>query len=104
MAAVLKHDRGEVHVEELPDGTRRVSVKPSSPGSFIPVAECVTDYPLVLIEGILQAIGPEYLCDEILREESAEYVEERKKMGSDTGRSVRPQCSLLAGTIENIAI
>jgi SAM-dependent methyltransferase len=41
----------------------------------MPVQSCVTAYPEEMIQRILELKDPTYLCDEILREESPDYVQ-----------------------------
>src|SRR5208283_4203598 len=38
-------------------------------------ASCDTMYPIELIKQILEVKGPEYLCDEISRDEDSSYIE-----------------------------
>lgn len=61
-----------VEIEETGHGTRVINVKASS---FVSRARWETHYPLSLIDHVLKAKGPAYLCDEIARDESPEYVE-----------------------------
>jgi ubiquinone/menaquinone biosynthesis C-methylase UbiE len=67
-----------VTVSDLPDGRRRVSVDagPAAPATplFIAQHECETNYPLELIELVLDVKGPGWVCDEISREERPEYI------------------------------
>jgi SAM-dependent methyltransferase len=69
----LEHRDGRISIEERPDGRRRVLVHPNA-GVFVARPECMTAYPVKLIERILQVKAPGYLCDEILREEDPNYV------------------------------
>jgi 2-polyprenyl-3-methyl-5-hydroxy-6-metoxy-1,4-benzoquinol methylase len=63
-----------VTVEELGDGRRRVTVTPRDPHLFMPIASCETQYPVELVERMLDRIPPAFLCAEILREESDLYL------------------------------
>jgi SAM-dependent methyltransferase len=72
-AVWLEHDRGRVSIHELPDGQRRVVTHPE-PGVHVSLSECVTRYPIDLIEQILRVKSPSYLCDEIARDEDPNYV------------------------------
>lgn len=75
---LLKHKDGYVQVEELPTGNRRIRVEVVA-DLFMPIKECETSYPLNLIQKILDVKGPAWLCDEILREESPDYVQSSLK-------------------------
>ncbi|MEN6457555.1 MAG: class I SAM-dependent methyltransferase [Thermoguttaceae bacterium] len=75
MVENLKHPDGSVQVETLPNGRRNVRVQCANPSEFIPFAQCETTYPLELIDRLLVAKGPAFLCDEILRDEDPAYVE-----------------------------
>jgi len=73
MHTILNHSDGSVRIEEI-NGKRAISVDIRD-GLFSPMKECVTDYPLELIEAVLRVKGPTYLCDEISRDESPLYVQ-----------------------------
>jgi predicted O-methyltransferase YrrM len=47
-----------------------------SPGIFVQFDSCETSYPLELIRRIMEVKGLAYLCDEILRDEHPQYVEQ----------------------------
>jgi SAM-dependent methyltransferase len=70
---LLAHSEGEVRIDELDDERRRVSV--TSADVFVSSSECVTRYPVDLIEKLLAVKGPGYLCNEIERDEDSGYVE-----------------------------
>ena len=74
-ATRLDHPDGSVVVEEIMPGRRRVTVETVADSLFVPFRECETSYPLPLLQKILAVKGPAYLCDEILRDESADYVQ-----------------------------
>lgn len=74
MSQVLMHPNGDVQVDELPNGRRRLTVRLSNASWFMPSGTCETSYPLDLIQDILAVKGPAYLCDEILRDENDAYV------------------------------
>lgn len=74
MISVLQHKDGSVRIAELPTGGRRVDVVLTSP-LYSPCLSCTTDYPPDLIGSILELKGPDYLCDEILRDEAPDYVQ-----------------------------
>ena len=74
MTTLLKHPHAEILVEDLPDGRRGVKVTLQNANLFMPMNSCKTTYPLDLIQVILDVKGPCYLCDEIAREEDAEYL------------------------------
>lgn len=73
MITTLKHPNALITIEEQ-DGKRAISVE-STNGAFIGRNKWVTEYPLELIEHILQIKGPVYLCDEIMRDEQPIYVQ-----------------------------
>lgn len=74
MAQPFAHPDGEVQVEELPNGRRRLTVHLTNTSLFIPSGSCETAYARDLIQAILAVKGPAYLCDEILRDENDAYV------------------------------
>jgi len=65
---------GRVCVELLAGGCRRLVAHPN-PGTYVSRAECVTAYPLALIELILQVKSIGYLCQDIQRDEDPDFVE-----------------------------
>jgi 2-polyprenyl-3-methyl-5-hydroxy-6-metoxy-1,4-benzoquinol methylase len=74
MSYCLEHPDGKVLVEG--NNTRKkISVTLSNERMYIPVASCETSYSDDLIKRILEIKGPAYLCDEINRDELADYVE-----------------------------
>lgn len=74
MSITLHHEEGDVFIEELPDGRRRISVTPNE-GHFIYADNWTTNYPLDLIELIFEINGAAYLCFEIMRDEDPQFVE-----------------------------
>ena len=64
-----------VHIRNLTVERRSVKVEKIQKSLHVPFDYCETAYPMELIEFILTAKGPAYLCDEILRDESPEYVQ-----------------------------
>lgn len=81
MTTVLKHNDANVRVEELPTGKNKIYVELTNDRLFAPIKTCETSYPIGLIETILHLKGPGYLCDEILRDESPNYVQDALKYG-----------------------
>jgi 2-polyprenyl-3-methyl-5-hydroxy-6-metoxy-1,4-benzoquinol methylase len=79
MTAILKHIDADVYVETLPTGKNRITVKLTNNELFMPTERCETSYPIGLIEKILDVKGPHYLCNEILRDESPNDVQELLK-------------------------
>jgi 2-polyprenyl-3-methyl-5-hydroxy-6-metoxy-1,4-benzoquinol methylase len=73
---VLHHADGEIRIEPLGGKQRRLTVVPREAGAYVHVATCVTSYPNDLIRAILEAKGPEYVCDEIMRDEEPSYLEQ----------------------------
>ncbi len=66
-----------IHLDELPDGRRRVRVELADPSVFSPRLSFDTTYPPELIEALLEIKGPAYLCDELARDEDPTCIEER---------------------------
>lgn len=75
MTQVLTHPDARVELEPLSDGRQRVVVEPNDAAMFMPWRSIDTAYPIELVQAILNAKGPAYLCDEILRDESPTYVQ-----------------------------
>lgn len=73
MSNILTHPDALIRVDEI-NGKRAILVEPRE-GLFSPVRKWVTNYPLELIEHVLRVKGPAYLCDEIMRDEDARYVQ-----------------------------
>lgn len=63
---------GAACVTELEDGRRRVHVETHS---FVSVREWTTRYPADLIGHVLRVKGIAHVCDEIMRDESPDYVQ-----------------------------
>ena len=74
MPEILQHDQADILLLDLPNGKRRIQVKPHSADLYIHRNGWETAYPLALIQRILDQKGPSYLCDEIAREEDPLYV------------------------------
>jgi hypothetical protein len=74
MAHTLHHADAEILVKDT-GGEKEIMVKLKNGSGFMPVGICKTKYPIDLIEKILSIKGPTFLCDEIMRDESSEYVE-----------------------------
>jgi 2-polyprenyl-3-methyl-5-hydroxy-6-metoxy-1,4-benzoquinol methylase len=75
MDMVLEHPNGDVQIEELNTGRRRIHVRARDASIYIHRVSCDTAYPIELIREILEVKGPEYLCDEIARDEDSSYIE-----------------------------
>jgi 2-polyprenyl-3-methyl-5-hydroxy-6-metoxy-1,4-benzoquinol methylase len=73
MSTILTHPDALIRVEDR-NGKHTISVEPRD-GLFTPIKQWETDYPLELIEHVLQVKGPAYLCDEITRDENPLYVQ-----------------------------
>ncbi len=74
MQHIIEHPKGSVHIEDLENNTKQVTVKVTN-NTFVPVKTCKTDYPISLIELILEFKGIDYLCDEICRDIDPNYVQ-----------------------------
>jgi len=81
MKTILKHEKAVVKVEKLSSGKNTILVESLSKELFVPHSDWETAYPLDLIEGILKVKGPAFLCDEIMRDESPDYVQKNLKYG-----------------------
>jgi len=71
----LKHRDANIHVARLDQGKWKVSVEALDNHFYIHQRTCETAYPIDLIQKILDITGPAFLCDEILRDESPDYVQ-----------------------------
>lgn len=69
----LGHPSSTVEIRRESSDRAHIEVKPI-PGVFTPLTRWTTAYPDTLIETILQVKGPAWLVDEIMREESRNYV------------------------------
>jgi 2-polyprenyl-3-methyl-5-hydroxy-6-metoxy-1,4-benzoquinol methylase len=78
---VHRDDHAEVVVSELPSGRRRVRVRKLDADFYVPYETCETAYPVALIRTIVAAKGSAFLIDEILRDESPNYVQHDLKWG-----------------------
>jgi len=72
---LLKHRDAHIHISPLDQGKWHVSVEALSQDFYIHQRTCQTSYPIDLIQKILDITGPAFLCDEILRDESPDYVQ-----------------------------
>lgn len=79
MKTTLRHRNANVLVEELQFNKNKIYVEILNNDLFIPINTCETSYPIDLIDKILDLKGPAYLCDEILRDESPDYVQKSLK-------------------------
>jgi len=75
MIVTIKHPHGIVHVEQLQTGKNRISVELFDGQLFMPRSTCNTTYSLDLIENMLSIKGPNWLCDELMRDEDPTYVQ-----------------------------
>jgi 2-polyprenyl-3-methyl-5-hydroxy-6-metoxy-1,4-benzoquinol methylase len=75
MLTIVRHPDAFIRIERNQDGrTHRLSVEPKG-ALFVPFKSWETAYPLDLVEHILRVAGPDYLCDEIRRDEDPRYLE-----------------------------
>ncbi|MGI8669915.1 MAG: class I SAM-dependent methyltransferase [Aridibacter sp.] len=74
MTHIIEHAKGSVHIEDLDNHKKQITVKTAN-DTFVPVKTCQTDYPISLIELILNHKGIDYLCDEICRDIDPSYVQ-----------------------------
>ncbi len=82
MGEILEHPSGNVEIEQRPAGRVGIRVLASESGSFVAERVCETSYPTELIQLILDVKGPSHLCDEILRDESPDYVRAILELGT----------------------
>jgi len=75
-SSILNPPDGELHIDELPSGLRRLLVKCTDPSRFVPIASCQTRYPMDLIDLTLRVTGLPWLCEAISRDEDPQYVRE----------------------------
>lgn len=76
MKTILKHKDANIEIEKLPSGKNKITVKLLDNNLFMPYGTWETSYPVDLIEQILSLKGPASLCDEIMRDESIDYLQE----------------------------
>ena len=74
MTEIIAHANGELHITDIDNGLRRVTVKSANASQFIAVHSCETSYPTDLIENILAVKGIGWVCDEINRDVDPNYV------------------------------
>jgi len=70
----FEHGDGVIAVRSTPTGNH-VQCTPRA-DVFCPRRECITSYPLDVIEQALAVKGVAYLCDELMREEDPAYIEQ----------------------------
>lgn len=68
-----------INIEKLNSGKNKITVETKNKDLFIPHKTWETNYNQELIEEILNIKGPAYLCDEIMRDESPDYVQKSLK-------------------------
>lgn len=71
----LDRPDGYLSVEENGEGRRRLKTVPDDDDAWIGARTWETDYPLDLIETILEVKGLRSVCDEIRREEDPKYLQ-----------------------------
>jgi 2-polyprenyl-3-methyl-5-hydroxy-6-metoxy-1,4-benzoquinol methylase len=71
----FEHARAVVTVVGEPGTSRLVTVQPHQADLRIQRSPCRTRYPDALIARLLEVKGPEYVCDEIARDEDPSYAE-----------------------------
>ena len=71
----LSHRDALIHVSPLNQSCWKVSVEALNINLYIHQLTCETSYPIDLIQKILDVAGPGFVCDEILRDESPDYVQ-----------------------------
>lgn len=76
MKTIITHKDADIEIERMAPGRSRITVRLLRRELFMPYGTCETTYPVDLIEHILDAKGPAWLCDEIMRDESPDYLQE----------------------------
>ena len=71
----LKHPDADVHIEDTGIGKNKINVDLLNKDLFMPYNSWETNYSVELIKKILELKGPAYLCDEIMRDESEDYIQ-----------------------------
>jgi len=79
MRDVFNHQDGDVIVEALASGKNKITVELHNDSLYMPVSHCETGYTPDLIDKIMRLTGPDWLCDEIQRDESPYYVQNSLK-------------------------
>jgi len=74
MITEISHSEGTITVREICDGLREISVSTIDEG-YMPFSTCRTRYDLELIRRIIAVKGIRWVCDEIMRDESPNYVQ-----------------------------
>jgi trans-aconitate methyltransferase len=70
-----KTKTADLHIQVLPNGKKRVSVRPLNPDLFVSRSTVETSYPDELIELIFSIKGASWVCNEIARDEDPTYVQ-----------------------------
>jgi peptidoglycan/xylan/chitin deacetylase (PgdA/CDA1 family)/SAM-dependent methyltransferase len=71
VSTTLEHPDGRVIVEAQPNGCALIHVDLRGQARVVDADPCETRYPVELIELLLEVKGPEWLCDEIARDQSS---------------------------------
>ena len=72
-AHLLTASEGSVEIRPLPNGQRKITLKPHDRNIFIPRASCQTSLPLDVISAFLD-VSFSRLCDSLARHDDPEYV------------------------------
>lgn len=72
----LEYKDGLVEIEEVEGNRRVINITIRDNEKKAQKFSCVTSYPVNLIQKLLDVKGPEWLCDEIARDEEESYVQE----------------------------
>lgn len=75
MKTILRHKDANVEIEKIISCKNKITVKLLDKKSYMPYGVWETTYSVDLIEHILNAMGPVWLCDEIMRDESIDYIQ-----------------------------
>jgi len=76
---VIKNQDAIVIIDPLESGKNRIYVEAKKNNLFMPFNTWETSYNINLIKKILEIKGPAYLCDEIMQDESFDYLQKSFK-------------------------
>jgi len=79
MLKILKHRDAVIYIENLSNGKNKIRVKPINNNIYILTQSCETHYPIDMISKILDLVGPDSVCNEIIRDESPDFVQRSLK-------------------------
>lgn len=75
MLITIKHQDAFVYIENKHNEINTIHVIPTRSDIYILTQSCETHYPIDMISNILSLVGPDSLCNEIMRDESPDFVQ-----------------------------